>query len=149
MASSTDEELLIAARGREAEVHYDWKPLMHNLQLRRWLHRIDVPTLVLRGSDGPDAWDYIEQDPIRVTTPNRLFDPVKGADLLNQRLDECVLADELGMNIMLNEHRSTTTCTRRTISSVASGSSRGPASYSVRFCTLNDVFGMWWQRAAL
>jgi alkanesulfonate monooxygenase SsuD/methylene tetrahydromethanopterin reductase-like flavin-dependent oxidoreductase (luciferase family) len=58
----------------------------------------------------PDAWNYIEQGPIRVSTPNRLFDPVKGADLLNQRLDEYVLADELGMNIMLNEHRSTTTC---------------------------------------
>jgi pimeloyl-ACP methyl ester carboxylesterase len=50
-ASSTDEELLIAARGREAEVYYGWKPFMHNPQLRHWLHRIDVPTLVLRGRD--------------------------------------------------------------------------------------------------
>jgi pimeloyl-ACP methyl ester carboxylesterase len=33
-ASSTDEELLIAARGREAEVYYGWKPFMHNPQLR-------------------------------------------------------------------------------------------------------------------
>jgi hypothetical protein len=57
----------------------------------------------------PDAWSHIEQGPIRVSTPNRLFDPAKGADLLNQRLDD-VLADELGVNIMLNEHRSTTTC---------------------------------------
>jgi pimeloyl-ACP methyl ester carboxylesterase len=50
-ASSTDEELLIAARGREAEVYYGWKPFMHNPQLGHWLHRIHVPTLVLRGSD--------------------------------------------------------------------------------------------------
>ena len=50
-ASWSDEDLLIAARGREAEVYYGWKPFMHNPQLKHWLHRIDVPTLVLRGAD--------------------------------------------------------------------------------------------------
>jgi pimeloyl-ACP methyl ester carboxylesterase len=48
--SSSDEDLLIAVRGREAEAHYGWKPFMHNPQLKQWLHRIDVPTLVLRGA---------------------------------------------------------------------------------------------------
>ncbi len=47
----SDEELTIIARGRESEVHYGWKPFMHNPQLKHWLHRIDVPTLVLRGSE--------------------------------------------------------------------------------------------------
>lgn len=50
-ASWSDEDLLIAARGREAEVYYGWEPFMHNPQLKHWLHRIDVPTLVLRGAD--------------------------------------------------------------------------------------------------
>jgi alkanesulfonate monooxygenase SsuD/methylene tetrahydromethanopterin reductase-like flavin-dependent oxidoreductase (luciferase family) len=58
----------------------------------------------------PDAWNRISEGPIRVTCPNKYFDPLKGADLLNQRLDEWVLADELGLNLMFNEHRSTTTC---------------------------------------
>jgi pimeloyl-ACP methyl ester carboxylesterase len=47
----SDEELTIIARGRDAEVHYGWNPFMHNPQLRHWLHRIDVPTLILRGSE--------------------------------------------------------------------------------------------------
>jgi alkanesulfonate monooxygenase SsuD/methylene tetrahydromethanopterin reductase-like flavin-dependent oxidoreductase (luciferase family) len=58
----------------------------------------------------PDAWQHIDKGPIRVTCPNKYFDPVVAADLLNERLDEWVLADELGMNLMFNEHRSTTTC---------------------------------------
>ena len=41
------------ARHQEAAALYLWEPYMHNPKLRRRLHRIDVPTLVLRGeSDG-------------------------------------------------------------------------------------------------
>ncbi|MDH7809588.1 MULTISPECIES: LLM class flavin-dependent oxidoreductase [unclassified Rhizobium] len=58
----------------------------------------------------PDAWSDADKGAIRVTYPNRLFDPKVGADLINYRLDEWCLADELGMNIMINEHRSSTTC---------------------------------------
>lgn len=48
-----DAELEAMARHREASALYLWKPYMHHPQLRRRLHRIDVPTLVLRGaSDG-------------------------------------------------------------------------------------------------
>jgi pimeloyl-ACP methyl ester carboxylesterase len=50
-ANKSDDQLTIIARGREAEVHYGWNPFMHNPQLKHWLHRIDVPTLVLRGSN--------------------------------------------------------------------------------------------------
>lgn len=46
----SDEELTVLARGAEAEAFYGWAPFMHNPQLIHWLHRIDVPTLVLRGS---------------------------------------------------------------------------------------------------
>jgi pimeloyl-ACP methyl ester carboxylesterase len=45
----SDEEMLPIARAREAGVLYLWEPYMHNPQLRRRLHRIDVPTLLVRG----------------------------------------------------------------------------------------------------
>ncbi|HZK89707.1 MAG TPA: alpha/beta hydrolase [Stellaceae bacterium] len=37
------------ARDREAAVLYGWRPFMHNPSLRHWLHRIDIPALVLWG----------------------------------------------------------------------------------------------------
>jgi pimeloyl-ACP methyl ester carboxylesterase len=42
-------ELAAIVRGREAFALYGWKPYMHNPRLRRWLHRIDRPTLLLWG----------------------------------------------------------------------------------------------------
>ena len=50
-SGKSDEELAVLARGLEAEAFYGWAPFMHNPQLIHWLHRIDVPTLVLRGSE--------------------------------------------------------------------------------------------------
>jgi alkanesulfonate monooxygenase SsuD/methylene tetrahydromethanopterin reductase-like flavin-dependent oxidoreductase (luciferase family) len=47
---------------------------------------------------------------IRVTIPNKLFDPKVGADLYNRYLDEHMIADELGLNIMLNEHHQSASC---------------------------------------
>jgi len=42
-------ELAGIARGREAFARFGWKPYMHNPHLRRWLHRIDIPTLLVWG----------------------------------------------------------------------------------------------------
>lgn len=42
-------ELANIARGREAFATFGWKPYMHNPRLKRWLHRIDLPTLLLWG----------------------------------------------------------------------------------------------------
>lgn len=47
---------------------------------------------------------------MRVNLPNKHFDPKIGADLYNRYLDEHLLADDLGLNIMLNEHHQTATC---------------------------------------
>ena len=44
------------------------------------------------------------------TIPSRLFDPKIGADLYHRYLDEWALCDELGINIMTNEHHATATC---------------------------------------
>jgi pimeloyl-ACP methyl ester carboxylesterase len=46
-----DAELAAIARGRESLALFGWKPYMHNPRLRRWLHRIDVPTKLIWGSD--------------------------------------------------------------------------------------------------
>ena len=55
----------------------------------------------------PPAEEY---DSIRVSLPNRLYDPAQGADLYHRFLDEWLLAEDEGMDIMLNEHHQTATC---------------------------------------
>jgi pimeloyl-ACP methyl ester carboxylesterase len=49
----SDEALVVRARNWDALCLYGWHPYMYNPQLKRWLRRISVPTLVLWGaSDG-------------------------------------------------------------------------------------------------
>jgi pimeloyl-ACP methyl ester carboxylesterase len=49
----SDGELVVRARNWDALCLYGWHPYMYNPQLKRWLRRIRVPTLVLWGaSDG-------------------------------------------------------------------------------------------------
>jgi pimeloyl-ACP methyl ester carboxylesterase len=49
----SDDELVRRARNWEALCLYGWHPYMYNPQLKRWLRRIAMPTLVLWGaSDG-------------------------------------------------------------------------------------------------
>ena len=43
----SESELARFVSGREAFTLYGWKPYMHNPRLKRWLHRIDHPTLLL------------------------------------------------------------------------------------------------------
>ena len=55
----TDEELVIHAKNWEALCLYGWHPYMYNPQLKPWLGRISVPTLVLWGDhDGVVTPDY-------------------------------------------------------------------------------------------
>jgi pimeloyl-ACP methyl ester carboxylesterase len=46
-----ESELAAIVRSREAFALYGWKPYMHNPRLKRWLHRIDRPTLLLWGAE--------------------------------------------------------------------------------------------------
>jgi alkanesulfonate monooxygenase SsuD/methylene tetrahydromethanopterin reductase-like flavin-dependent oxidoreductase (luciferase family) len=57
----------------------------------------------------PPAWDK-HSGSLRVNLPNRLLDPTVAADLFHRYYDEWQLADELGLEIMINEHHSTATC---------------------------------------
>jgi pimeloyl-ACP methyl ester carboxylesterase len=57
--SMTDEELVIHARNWESLCLYGWHPYMYNPQLKQWLGRISVPTLMLWGDrDGIVTPDY-------------------------------------------------------------------------------------------
>jgi alkanesulfonate monooxygenase SsuD/methylene tetrahydromethanopterin reductase-like flavin-dependent oxidoreductase (luciferase family) len=55
----------------------------------------------------PPAEDY---ESIRVSLPNRLYDPEKGAALYDRFIEEWLIAEEEGVEIMLNEHHQTATC---------------------------------------
>jgi pimeloyl-ACP methyl ester carboxylesterase len=46
----SDEEMVRMARGWDALCLYAWRPHLYNPRLKRWLHRITVPTLVLWGA---------------------------------------------------------------------------------------------------
>ena len=56
---------------------------------------------------------------MRVTLPSRYCDPKIAHDLYNRYLDEYEYADELGMEIMLNEHHATATCMAANVSITA------------------------------
>lgn len=46
----SDEEMVTLARDWDSLCLYAWRPHMYNPQLKHWLHRIAVPTLVLGGA---------------------------------------------------------------------------------------------------
>ena len=54
-----DDALTAVVRSREAFAHYGWRPYMHNPVLTRWLHRINLPTVLIWGAkDGIVAPSY-------------------------------------------------------------------------------------------
>jgi hypothetical protein len=61
-----------------------------------------------------DAYPYLPEadtyESIRVNLPNKYYDPAKGADLYHMYLDLWCAADELGLEVMVNEHHQTATC---------------------------------------
>jgi hypothetical protein len=57
------------------------------------------------------AWEQgLKRGSLRVVLTNSNFDPKVGHGLLNRYLDEFALCDEIGLDIMVNEHHSTSTC---------------------------------------
>ncbi len=47
---------------------------------------------------------------MRVSLASKHYDPKIGADLYNRYLDEYMIADDAGLNLMVNEHHQTATC---------------------------------------
>jgi pimeloyl-ACP methyl ester carboxylesterase len=61
IATMSDQELAAYFRARETLALLTWEPWMHNPKLKRRLHRIGAPTLLLRGeSDGVVSQAYLE-----------------------------------------------------------------------------------------
>lgn len=56
------------------------------------------------------GWEELGNS-LRNVIPSKVYDPKLGADLYHRYLDEWALCDELGINIMVNEHHTTATCT--------------------------------------
>src|SRR5258706_244235 len=96
----TEDEVTVVARNREAAALYAWSPYMHDPKLKGRLHRIRIPTLVLWDVDAVFAF----------TLPNSKRDAKSGAGLLPRYYDECLPADEVGLDIMVNEPQATATC---------------------------------------
>jgi alkanesulfonate monooxygenase SsuD/methylene tetrahydromethanopterin reductase-like flavin-dependent oxidoreductase (luciferase family) len=59
------------------------------------------------------AWTC-EEDTLRVTLPNSFYDPKLGHEIYKRQFDNYLLADELGFDLMSNEHHSTATCLQTT-----------------------------------
>lgn len=57
--------------------------------------------------DLPDADTY---DSVRVTLPNGIAEPERAAALWDRYIREWQVADECGLNVMVNEHHQTATC---------------------------------------
>lgn len=57
----------------------------------------------------PQAWDD-SLPSLRITLPSGHCDPRIAADLYHRYLDEYLLADDLGFDLMINEHHATATC---------------------------------------
>jgi alkanesulfonate monooxygenase SsuD/methylene tetrahydromethanopterin reductase-like flavin-dependent oxidoreductase (luciferase family) len=60
------------------------------------------------------AWNE-HSGTLRVTFPNRKCDPHIAADLFHRYYDEYQLADELGLDLMVNEHHQSATCMASTV----------------------------------
>ena len=74
----TKPELLGIARARESLTLYGWEPYMHNPVLKRWLHRITIPTLIVSGDqDRMVSAGYSESYASLI--PGSRFEVLKGA----------------------------------------------------------------------
>ncbi|GAA2897995.1 LLM class flavin-dependent oxidoreductase [Pseudonocardia halophobica] len=58
----------------------------------------------------PDLPEPETYPSIRVTLPNGVIDPERAASLWDRYIREWQVADECGLNVMVNEHHSTATC---------------------------------------
>jgi len=58
------------------------------------------------------AYPYLPEtyESIRVVLPNKIYEPRVGAELYHRYIDEWLHAEEMGLEIMLNEHHQTATC---------------------------------------
>jgi pimeloyl-ACP methyl ester carboxylesterase len=91
MPDDAAEQLL---KHQEAAALYLWEPYMHNPKLPRRLHRIDVPTLVLRGaSDRLVSVAHVQAYCDRI--PNARIETLAGAGHVPEYEQPALLADRI------------------------------------------------------
>src|SRR5262245_51697163 len=78
-AKLSDDQLTVIARNREATALYAWEPYFHNPKLRRWLHRVSVPTLLLWGADDRFVTAAYYGAAFRAAIPGAKFEMIDGA----------------------------------------------------------------------
>ena len=78
-AKLSDDQLTVIARNREATALYAWEPYFHNPKLRRWLHRVSVPTLLLWGADDRFVTAAYYGAAFRAAIPGAKFETIDGA----------------------------------------------------------------------
>jgi pimeloyl-ACP methyl ester carboxylesterase len=74
----TDDEVIVAARNREAAALYTWSPYMHDPKLKGRLHRIRIPTLVLWGTADRLVGEAYGRA-FCAAVPGGVFEPLAGA----------------------------------------------------------------------
>jgi len=78
-AKLSDDQLTVIARNREATALYAWEPYFHNPKLRRWLHRVSVPTLLVWGADDRFVTAAYYGAAFRAAIPGAKFETIDGA----------------------------------------------------------------------
>lgn len=77
-ARMSEAEVQAYARERQSMAYYAWRPYMHNPGLKRWLHRVDLPTLVLWGAQD----QFVKPDygrRLAEALPRARFEEISGA----------------------------------------------------------------------
>jgi pimeloyl-ACP methyl ester carboxylesterase len=75
----SDDQLTVIARNREATALYAWEPYFHNPKLKRWLHRVSMPTLLLWGADDRFVTASYYGAAYRAAIPGARFETIDGA----------------------------------------------------------------------
>jgi pimeloyl-ACP methyl ester carboxylesterase len=78
-ATLSDDRLTVIARNREATALYAWEPYFHDPKLRRRLHRITVPTLLLWGAEDRFVTADYYGAAYRDAIPGARLDTIAGA----------------------------------------------------------------------
>ena len=78
-AKLSDDQLTVIARNREATALYAWEPYFHNPKLRRWLHRVSAPTLLVWGADDRFVTAAYYGAAFRAAIPGAKFETIDGA----------------------------------------------------------------------
>ena len=68
---ANEEELLVLLKNRLMTAKLGWSPRFHNPDLKKWLHRVTVPTMILWGDDDkllPAAYGIVYRDLIPGST---------------------------------------------------------------------------------